>query len=159
MKTATGKAKGRQRKCRRCNEDYEPTLSLQKVCEDCKTKCSTCGTKLTEENQDRRSKEARKAFRCKSCVAKGVRETPGRKDWQKDYDLKRRYGISVEDFKNMSKDGCMLCNSSDKLVVDHCHETGVVRGVLCGKCNTGLGMFQDSYELLSKASKYLKEFK
>lgn len=43
--------------------------------------------------------------------------------------------------------------------IDHDHETGQVRGVLCTRCNTGLGKFLDSPELLDKASSYLLERK
>lgn len=43
-----------------------------------------------------------------------------------------------------------------KLVVDHCHETGVVRGLLCHNCNRGLGLFKDSETSLVEAIKYLK---
>jgi hypothetical protein len=40
--------------------------------------------------------------------------------------------------------------------VDHCHNTGKLRGMLCPNCNIGLGAFNDSFELLSKAIKYLE---
>ena len=40
--------------------------------------------------------------------------------------------------------------------IDHCHKTGKVRGILCSECNTGLGKFKDSIELLQKAIEYLK---
>jgi hypothetical protein len=43
-----------------------------------------------------------------------------------------------------------------RLSVDHCHNTGKIRGILCTKCNTGLGSFKDNIELLMNAIKYLK---
>jgi hypothetical protein len=89
----------------------------------------------------------------------------------KDYDLKRSYGITLDDYNDMyrKQNGrCKICNrhideimSSRKkhLCVDHCHKTKVIRGLLCDKCNRGLGLFNDSSELLMVASEYLREFK
>lgn len=54
---------------------------------------------------------------------------------------------------------CKICNQSCssgyKLSVDHCHLTGEIRGLLCLRCNKGLGYFKDNPEFLSKAIKYL----
>lgn len=155
MKTASSKAKGRPRKCRRCAKDYELLFYGQKVCEVCRQKCSGCEKILTEENQDSRSKKLGKSFRCKECVAREVRNSTGRQAWQKNYDLRRHYGLTLEEFHHMAKDGCEICRSNEKLVVDHDHDTGKVRGVLCSRCNTGLGMFKDSREFLFNAYWYL----
>ena len=56
---------------------------------------------------------------------------------------------------------CAIClkKPEKNLVVDHCHESGNVRSLLCGKCNTGLGLFLDSPQLLMIASSYLLKFK
>lgn len=53
-------------------------------------------------------------------------------------------------------DKCQLCNKEKKTELDHCHETHEFRGWLCNNCNSGLGRFQDSVELLETAIKYLK---
>lgn len=58
----------------------------------------------------------------------------------------RPYGLSVEVFNQMGfaqKHACLICSSPDELVIDHCHKTMLVRGLLCSPCNTGLGKFQD----------------
>lgn len=79
-----------------------------------------------------------------------------------------KYGITVEDYDRMQSDQnnlCLLCCRPNKnfwgnnLVIDHCHKTGKVRGLLCDKCNKGLGQFEDSIKVLQKAIKYLKRQK
>ncbi|MES2225529.1 MAG: endonuclease VII domain-containing protein [Patescibacteria group bacterium] len=53
---------------------------------------------------------------------------------------------------------CGICqNPMKRPVLDHCHKTMVVRGLLCSNCNIGLGQFKDKPELLSKAIKYVSE--
>lgn len=75
------------------------------------------------------------------------------------------YGITLKDFRKMESDQgnkCLICKSGPdlsnrckRLFVDHCHTTGEVRGLLCQKCNTGLGAFRDNPKLLMKAVFYL----
>jgi len=81
----------------------------------------------------------------------------------------KAYGITLEEYENMLKyqNGvCKICSKpetkgrgKDKatLAVDHCHDTGKVRGLLCSSCNRGLGFFGDSLLLLNKAADYLNE--
>lgn len=81
--------------------------------------------------------------------------------------LKSKYGITHEQLLHLweSQDkACAIChrpislNSTTKLSkphIDHCHVTGVVRGLLCLTCNTGLGMLGDSLDLLDSARAYL----
>lgn len=80
------------------------------------------------------------------------------------YWLKRLYGITDEDFDAMlaAQDGrCAICRTDEpggghnRFHVDHCHETDVVRGLLCNNCNRGLGMFKDSRAHLASATAYL----
>lgn len=86
-----------------------------------------------------------------------------RSDKGRDSHLKYKYGISLSDYNKMfvKQNGC--CNICGKhqsemkkaLNVDHNHATGKVRGLLCIKCNVGVGAFKDSQELLLRAVDYL----
>ena len=80
--------------------------------------------------------------------------------------LLKSYGIDEEIYEaERVKQGykCLLCGDSEenqphkRLVVDHCHETGKYRGLLCNLCNTGLGAFKDNTDVLQKAIEYLNE--
>lgn len=77
--------------------------------------------------------------------------------------VKRDYGLTPEEYDAMlvAVDGkCTICRKAPKvkaLAVDHCHTTGKVRGILCDKCNMGIGYFDDNLDLLQKAIEYLKE--
>ena len=84
---------------------------------------------------------------------------------QKKYDLKRLYRLSIEDQKRMlteQKGRCKICGKLfseghfNKPFIDHSHDTYLVRGILCGACNSILGYSRDNIEILKKAIKYLK---
>jgi hypothetical protein len=77
--------------------------------------------------------------------------------------MKGRYGITIrlDDYLSLiekSNGVCAICGKKEnkKLAIDHCHTTNKLRGLLCSKCNRGLGYFDDKIELLEKAIKYLK---
>ncbi len=75
-----------------------------------------------------------------------------------------RYNLSIEQYEDMLKlqNGvCAIClgkptGKKTRLCVDHCHDTGKVRGLLCNECNVGLGRFRDKVDLLASAIEYLK---
>ena len=79
----------------------------------------------------------------------------------------RLYGITRDDYDRMlsAQEGrCAICYT-DKVGrghthfhVDHNHATGKVRGLLCDKCNRGLGYFNDNASLLDVASKYIESY-
>jgi hypothetical protein len=72
---------------------------------------------------------------------------------------KRNYGLAEEIIKQIMQDRtgiCEICSSNTKLVVDHCHISGKVRGRVCGLCNTMLGHAKDSIDNLLAAVNYLK---
>lgn len=73
----------------------------------------------------------------------------------------RFFGLSLDDYKQMislQESKCKICGeTTDDLCIDHCHDSGNVRGLLCRKCNSGIGLLQDSVILLESAINYLKE--
>jgi hypothetical protein len=78
--------------------------------------------------------------------------------------LQLSYGISLDEYNNLLKTQdykCLGCgvHSNDalrgKLFVDHCHNTNKVRGLLCQKCNTALGMVDDNIDTLTSLIHYL----
>ena len=81
--------------------------------------------------------------------------------------LERTYGITLDDYNAMLDDQdevCLICKGEGfymkeehklRLVVDHCHQTGKVRGLLCHNCNRGLGLFKDNSQALRDAADYL----
>jgi len=80
----------------------------------------------------------------------------------------RKYGMTLEDYDRMvaEQDGkCAICgreggadNTKKRLAVDHCHETNLVRGLLCTNCNQGIGNFKDDSEVIKMAVAYLRLF-
>jgi hypothetical protein len=55
-------------------------------------------------------------------------------------------------------EGCAICrNRAEELVLDHSHESGLIRGLLCGRCNVALSWFRDDPKLLRQAATYLEE--
>ena len=74
----------------------------------------------------------------------------------------KRYNISVEEYNKIIADNpnCMICKEGLQTPnIDHCHTTGKVRGVLCKKCNSGLGFFKDNQNILNEAILYLNKHK
>lgn len=123
----------------------------------------------------------KRGLTCKPCHAKQAREwraanperarAIGRRHYQKSsqttrrgWVLKRHFGMTLEQYnEQIAKQGgkCALClrvpteQPKRKLAVDHCHKTNTIRGLLCGECNRGLGLFRDNVYLLKRAIKYL----
>lgn len=83
--------------------------------------------------------------------------------WLKKSRLKRMYGITIEDYDcifNKQQGKCACCgilneNLTKELSVDHCHETGKIRGLLCHNCNTALGLIKDNVDVLKQMLIYI----
>ena len=53
---------------------------------------------------------------------------------------------------------CLICKQEKKLVVDHCHDTGTVRGLLCSECNTSIGLLKETPQYFVNAIQYLERY-
>lgn len=91
---------------------------------------------------------------------------PGNKERIRACEYKKDFGISIEDYEDMlisQKGNCAICGLKEKsgcrLSVDHDHKTKKVRGLLCGNCNRGIGLFKDDPFMLDLAFMYLNEHK
>ena len=101
---------------------------------------------------------------------KGIKSAYARK-YHKKYPLKRRiktlskHGLTMDDYALLMEQQnglCAICGipqveMNRKFYVDHCHETGKVRGLLCIKCNTGIGNLNDNLQVLKNAVTYLEK--
>lgn len=112
------------------------------------------------------NKEKIKQYPCNSSENRKNIDNKYRKnnpDKIKDYKLRKKYGITLEEYNkilNQQNSKCSICGThqddlTKNLVVDHDHCTGKIRGLLCDKCNRGLGHFNDDIKLLRKAVNYL----
>lgn len=77
---------------------------------------------------------------------------------------KRRYNLSHEDWLKMWENQggrCLICKKlfegPSKAQVDHDHKTGRIRGLLCGRCNSGIAFFKEDLKVMARAIEYLLE--
>jgi hypothetical protein len=98
---------------------------------------------------------------CADCCSL-TQKSDTEKRWRR---IEKVYNLSKADFFQMldlQKGKCPICLSHITAAlchVDHCHESGRVRGLLCQKCNQGLGLFLDSAEIMTSAIQYLEKNK
>lgn len=90
------------------------------------------------------------------------RQTPKYRRYQRDYDMRRIYGIGLKEYHDLrrkQKGVCLICQRyfGTRLVVDHNHNTGKVRGLLCYACNTGLHLFDRGPRIVHRVLNYLSK--
>lgn len=88
------------------------------------------------------------------------------RDKRKDYYLRRTYGITLTRYNELldaQGGACAICGTDDPkgksgtyFVVDHNHETGENRGLLCNRCNRAIGLLGEEVETLRSAIRYLE---
>jgi hypothetical protein len=166
---------GRQGRCKACNNACrKPASSPEGYVPPAEKACTRCGLTqpLAAFSSCKYKWDGRQSVcrRCDRAYKKDFKSHPdGRvrvSGWEKRSKLKYRYGITLDDYERLlaEQDGrCAICGKLPKgigrevrLHVDHDHDTGRVRGLICLKCNSALAQFGDSLEGVMKAVEYLK---
>lgn len=122
---------------RQYNKEYYHKVRKHKITEEDRKKYNAYQRRWREENKDK---------------------------WKKSQ-MRSKYGLSEEKYNEiMSVTDCPICNiefnaniARQKMNIDHCHETGVVRGAICHQCNLALGWFKHDTQMLKNAIKWLKK--
>ena len=130
--------------------------------------CKKCGVEkpLTEYYKTTDRKSGHKTI-CKTCI-RAMPQTAEKKEYMRKYSkkyfLKTRYNMTEEDYSEMlttQNHKCAICGIDEselpnkRLYIDHCHNTGEVRELLCHNCNVALGLVKESVSTLTQAIAYL----
>lgn len=162
------------RTCSKCHAEKQlEQFSRSRIAKDgYHTWCKPCKAAASREwfaaNRERLLAEDRAEY-----AADGSRERAQARQWHRDnrnrsLESKRawklsNYGLTTEQYDQMlaaQQGKCAICGGTGRgkkrdLAVDHCHQTHMIRGLLCHHCNVGIGHFLDSPELLVAAARYL----
>ena len=142
--------------CSKCKEAKVPSEFYKhiRMKSGLSSRCKPCSGVISKEWASKNKEKRRKAvrdFRIRHPKA------------NRGYELKRVYGISLEAYERMFREqngACKICGKQNldgrTLSVDHDHSTGTVRGLLCIKCNSGIGYFYEDQKLFEAAVAYLK---
>lgn len=121
--------------------------------------CQACGTSLVGRRTDAR-------WCSEKCGNSHPDRAVIRAKTKRRYNLKAKYSLTETEYGALlrkQQDRCAICGSTDpkdarygKWAIDHDHVTGQVRGLLCSRCNTGIGQLRDDPEIITAAAKYIR---
>lgn len=139
MGTLVGAEKSAAKKCGCTVEEWRAKRSSGLIwCYHCKQ------WKPSAEFNDDASRSTGKTSSCRPCVSQKA--------------TRSRYSLSRDDHEKLERSTCPICDREGQpMHLDHNHNTGAVRGFLCSRCNTGLGLFCDNPRLLRSAVNYLEK--
>lgn len=152
------------KKCSKCNivKPFKDFCKESHAKSGLRSRCKSC--RNYDKKQYRKTEKAVMQDRKykKSAQYKLTHNTEKRKRSRRNNHLIKNFGLSIESYEKllkMQKGVCAIClqvcSTGKELAVDHCHSTGRIRGLLCTKCNMGIGFLDDDIKLLTSAIKYL----
>jgi hypothetical protein len=143
--------------CGRC-ENVKPLSDFSKTLQGRPSlHCTECMEDLRRTAKERSSERQRAYYKANTAKMRERNKRNRKADPGKD--RRRRYRISEEDYQRMvavQGGRCAACGEAAELFVDHCHSTGIVRGLLCHTCNVGLGQLKDRDDRLVAAIAYIE---
>lgn len=153
-----------------CGERFQKKSNSSKYCSK---ECRIIGSKKSADARYERQKADRelngprlKRIDCIQCGLSFYSERTKRfcsigcrEERRKSLYCLNNYGIESSTYDKMLKEQsakCLICDEIKRLVIDHCHTSGKVRGLLCSNCNSGLGLLGDNITNLKRAVLYLQ---
>lgn len=136
----------------RAGQRKDGTWIYQTICKSC---AKVKARKYYLANQDRLKEHNR---------LKGQRYRKENPEYNRSQHLRHKYGLTIEEWNrwhDLQLGRCAICRlplaEAKRICVDHHHDTGVVRGLLCDVCNLGIGCFRDDPDRCRSAATYLEE--
>lgn len=161
FRSDTNKFRGQCKKCHKgySTDRFEKQIEVERLLSKGLKKCSKCEN-ILDLGLFHKDKNTKTGFasRCKYCIKEiNSNKCKKKKSLKR---IKNLYGIEEGlASKLLSIENCQICSlpfdDKNPLCIDHCHNTGVVRGVLCRSCNTGIGLLKDDVKILNSAISYL----
>jgi hypothetical protein len=140
-------ANGLQGRCKACEKIYKAKLYLRNHAENKRKHKANY-----QKNIERYRELSRQHYRRTAKVSNVKRRC-------------KKRGITVEQYEQMLIDQNHSCATCEKWLhehersIDHCHETNIVRGILCDNCNTAIGLMKDSIKICESIIAYLRKYK
>lgn len=147
--------------CKNCKKDRD--IRAKGLCGSCYEQELLNNNPKYKRNRQQYQAEYRR--RNKEKLAQYNKERQQRRSVDGEFKKKRRdnyyfkkYGITASEFDRRKQEPCEICGERKTTMhADHNHDNGQFRGVLCSKCNNGLGFFNDNIVMLGKAIEYLSK--
>lgn len=141
--------------CESCGAKFKQYRPQHRFCKD-----GGCQKKRRKQRWDAWQQRQEEAGTYRNTVNKYQQTFRERTGYTRDWELRKKYGITIDQWLAMVEAAggkCEICGSDQEgLCVDHDHSTGLVRGVLCRRCNRAIGQLGDTAERLRQALVYLE---
>jgi DNA-directed RNA polymerase subunit RPC12/RpoP len=132
-------------------------------------RCSSCkehkAPELFYKNKSTKTGYSNQCQECRKLWKPSLEQRERYNERTRNWNRKKLSGFTVEDYETRLAEQdyrCAICETDNPGATnwhtDHNHDTGQKRGILCHKCNTGLGLLKDSTEVLEKAIMYLNKY-